>query len=83
MYGLNPEIPAGFIDLEYSASLQSSESPEQIAELHDSVLRHSPVIDVLTRRLRIDGNYSHHRPARCPGNPERPTRLSMCCSCYA
>lgn len=61
MYGIDPQISAGFAKLEYTASLVSPESPERIAELHESVLRHSPVFDDLTRRLEIGGNYSHQK----------------------
>lgn len=61
MYGIDPQIPAGFAKLDFTASLQSPESPERIAELHESVLRHSPVFDDLTRRLEIDGNCSHQK----------------------
>lgn len=64
MYGIDPEISAGFAKLDYAASLQSPELPERIAELHESVLRHSPVFDDLTRRLEIDGRYSHQKTDR-------------------
>lgn len=64
MYGIDPEIPAGFTRLEYSASLQSPEPPEQIEQLHDSVSRFSPVLDDLSRPVRISGTFSHRQTGR-------------------
>lgn len=61
MYGIGTDTPAGFNRLTYSAILDSPESPETIADLHDSVIRCSPLVDDLTRSIGVDGSYEHRQ----------------------
>ena len=57
MYGIDPEIPSGFQGFRYEAVVESPESEELIAEIHETAVHLSPLLDDLTRSLEIDGTW--------------------------
>ena len=57
MYGIDPEIPSGFLRFRYEVVVESPESDELIAEVHEAMVRLSPLLDDLTRSLEIDGTW--------------------------
>jgi hypothetical protein len=68
MYGIDPEIPSGFQRFRYEVVVESPESEELITEIHDTMVRLSPLLDDLTRSLEIDGT------RRRSSDPEPITR---------
>jgi hypothetical protein len=57
MYGIDPEIPAGFQRFRYEVVVESPESDELIAEIHETMVSLSPLLHDLTRSLEIDGTW--------------------------
>jgi hypothetical protein len=57
VYGIDPEIPSGFLRFRYEVVVESPESDELIAEIHETMVRLSPLLDDLTRSLEIDGTW--------------------------
>lgn len=51
-YGV-AEVPAGFETVRYAVQLESSATPERIAELVNAVNAHCPVLDILTRAIPV------------------------------
>ena len=69
MYGIDPETPPGFLRFRYEAVVDSPESDERIAEIHETVVRLSPLLDDLSRPLQIEGTWhrsSDSEPSTAP-----------------
>ena len=52
--GLNPQGNAGYEAIRVTVNLDSDASPEQLAELHDTVVGTSPVGHTLSRPVAVD-----------------------------
>lgn len=57
MYGIDPETPAGFQRFKYEVVVDSPESDERIEEIHETVVRLSPLLDDLSRPIEINGTW--------------------------
>jgi len=57
MYGIDPETPSGFQRFRYEVLVDSPEPDERIMEIHETVMRLSPLLDDLTRLVEIDGTW--------------------------
>ena len=52
-FGLSDEVPAGFSDVRAIVHLEADATPEEIEDLHQHVLKTSPVGCILSKPLRI------------------------------
>lgn len=57
MYGIDPETPSGFQLFKYEVVVDSPEPDERIEEIHETVVRLSPLLDDLSRPIEIDGTW--------------------------
>lgn len=57
LYGIDPETPPGFQEFKYEVVVQSPEPDERIEEIHETVVRLSPLLDDLSRSIVINGTW--------------------------
>ena len=55
MFAVDDTAPPGFERVEYETRLSSPEPPERVRALVETVERHCPVLDVLTRPVQVAG----------------------------
>jgi uncharacterized OsmC-like protein len=54
------DVPAGYTDIRYETSIESTASPEQISLLAQTVESHCPVLDTLVRPITVSGTVTHN-----------------------
>jgi len=54
-FGLDEKVPAGFEEISYTTSIDSPASSEQLEQLSNIVEKHCPVLDILTRKIPVNG----------------------------
>jgi uncharacterized OsmC-like protein len=55
LFMVDDTVPAGFNELRYTFTIDSPDSEEKVRGLAEKVINHCPVIDSLTRPVKIDG----------------------------
>ena len=55
LFGLDPNVPAGYTRISYETELKSSASAEQLRQLVQTVEKHCPVLDTLQRPMQVEG----------------------------
>lgn len=60
LFAMNESIPAGYDKIKYITKIDSPEPFEKIAQLVRMVETHCPVLDTLTRPIRVDGRVFHN-----------------------
>ena len=55
LFGLDPNVPAGYSRISFETIIQSSASPEQLRQLAQTVESHCPVLDTLQRPMEVTG----------------------------
>ena len=54
------EVPAGYSDIRFETSIESTATPEQISQLVQTVESHCPVLDTLSRPISVGGKVTHN-----------------------
>ncbi|NNM75871.1 OsmC family protein [Sphingomonas sp. ID1715] len=54
--GLDDQVPAGYRELDYDVRIKGKGTPEQFAEIHQSVLATSPNYFNISRPVKMNGN---------------------------
>ncbi|MFV2033115.1 MAG: OsmC family protein [Gammaproteobacteria bacterium] len=55
LLGLDPDVPPGLLAMDYQVRLKSPASDEKLKELIDVVERQCPLLDTLTRDIKVTG----------------------------
>ena len=55
LMGLDADVPPGLLAMDYQVHLKSPESDEKLKELVDIVERQCPLLDTLTREVKVSG----------------------------
>ena len=58
MFGLDPEVPAGFTDITFETTIESSADNAALLKLVEAAESNCPVLDILTRQVPVSGNVS-------------------------
>lgn len=56
LFGLDPNVPAGYQRISFETKISSPASNEELLELIETVEKHCPVMDILSRPMTITGN---------------------------
>jgi uncharacterized OsmC-like protein len=56
--GLSDEVPPGYRQLNYTAHIKGDGTPEQLAEIHQAVMKTSPNYFNMARPIRMNGSLS-------------------------
>ncbi len=58
LMGMDPDVPPGLLAVDYHVQLKSPASDEALKELIDVVERQCPLLDTLTRGIKVTGKVS-------------------------
>lgn len=60
LFAMDESIPAGYSSISYNTSISSQEDDEKIEQLVKVVESHCPVLDTLTRPIKVTGKVFHN-----------------------
>jgi uncharacterized OsmC-like protein len=55
MFGLDETVPAGFTDITFQTTIESSADDDALLKLVEAAESNCPVFDMLTRQVPVDG----------------------------
>lgn len=55
MFGLDKSVPAGFTDITFETTIESSADDESLLKLVEAAESNCPVLDMLSRQVPVDG----------------------------
>ena len=58
MFGLDETVPAGFTDVSFQTAIESTADDEALLKLIEAAESNCPVLDILTRKVPVDGTVS-------------------------